>query len=102
KAQRFRANLGAFFRGETAYVDLFAGLEPLADGRLPADQLLANLDRLEVNDRTGYLHQALNELLFFLVFTVGEVIGRQGEQELTRRRNEIMRELAGPSAADRA
>src|SRR5262249_9428515 len=77
KAERFRADLGAFFRGATAYTELFAAVEPDDDGRLPPDRLLQNLDRASVSDRAQYLHQGLNELLFFLVFTVGESIGQK-------------------------
>ncbi|HJZ85608.1 MAG TPA: DUF4388 domain-containing protein [Polyangia bacterium] len=98
KAERFRADLGAFFRGATAYTELFASVEPGANGHLPADRLLANLDQAQVSDRAQYLHQGLNELLFFLVFTVGESIGRDEEQELSRRLNEILKELGAQPA----
>jgi hypothetical protein len=94
KAERFRADLGAFFRGATAYTELFDGVEPDDTGRLPMDQIMANLDRAQVSDRAQYLHQGLNELLFFLVFTVGEVVGRKEEQELSRKLNEILKDLS--------
>ena len=94
KAERFRADLGAFFRGATAYTELFAGIEPDQDGRLPVDTIMANLDKAQVSDRAQYLHQGLNELLFFLVFTVGEVVGRKEEQDLSRKLNEILKDLS--------
>jgi hypothetical protein len=97
KAERFRADLGAFFRGATAYTELFAGVEASDDGRLPARALLRNLEHTQVADRAQYLHQALNELLFFLVFTVGEAVGRKEEQELSRKLNDILRELSEQS-----
>src|SRR5215475_11716170 len=44
KAERFRADLGAFFRGATAYTELFDGIEPDAEGHLPVDRIMSNLD----------------------------------------------------------
>jgi hypothetical protein len=94
KGERFRRDLAAFFRGATTYSDLFAGVQPGPDGRLPADLIFENLERTRVSDRGQYLHQALNELLFFLVFTFGEAMGPEEEKELTRRLNELLRDLS--------
>src|SRR5262249_29298604 len=92
KAERFRADLGAFFRGATAYAELFEGIKANPDGRLPVPELMLNLKKAKVQNAGKYLHQALNELLFFLVFTVGEVIGRQEEQELSRKLNDLLKD----------
>jgi hypothetical protein len=77
KGERFRADLGAFFRGATAYSALFREIEPDATGRLPGDKIIANLGRAGVSDPAEYLQAALNELLCFLVFTAGDSIGQQ-------------------------
>lgn len=98
KAERFRADVGAFFRGATTYAPLFAGVEVQESGRIPTELVLANLEMCPVKSPWGYLHEGLNELLLYLVFSVGESIGREEEQELTSRLNEIVAELDARSA----
>jgi hypothetical protein len=97
KLERFRADLGAFFRGATGFAQLFEGIEPGDDGKLPPDKLMTNLDRLGPTDKAQYLHQGLSELVFFLVFTVGEHVGYQEEQELSHRLSEITKQLQAKS-----
>jgi hypothetical protein len=93
KLDRFRADLGAFFRGATAYSPLFEKVEVDAEGRLSGDRIIQNLDRARVSDRAGYLQQAFNELLCFLLFSAGDSIGRQHQHVLSQHLTEALRTI---------
>ncbi len=93
KLEQLQAGLSSFFHGESTYDRLFDGIEPNDDGSLPADRLLKNLHTLDVQNRSDYLYQALNELLFLLMFTAGQTLSEADEQALHARLNDIFSKI---------
>jgi uncharacterized protein DUF4388 len=87
--------LRSFFLAVDEFAPLFAGVTLLSDGRLPREQVLANLAIAPVSDRADYLQRGLNELLFFVLFTAGESVDRTREAELQQRLNQLLREVVG-------
>ena len=93
KSDQLKAGLSSFFRGETSFGALFKGIEPNEDGSLPATKLLDNLHALDIPNRSDYLYQALNELLFLLMFTAGQTLSEEDEKALHSRLNDIFSKL---------
>ncbi len=89
KLDQLQAGLTSFFHGETSFGELFAGIEPAEDGTIPPQAILDNLRRLDVHNRSDYLYQALNELLFLLMFTAGQTLSEEDERDLHARLNTI-------------
>ncbi len=87
-----RSDVESFFRGSTGLAALFRGVEIGMDGTLARDRLLANLATVRAPRKTEFLHQALSEFLYFVLFSAMEELDRQGEQELERRVQEILRD----------
>jgi len=81
--------LDSFFGGSTGYGDLFEEVSLNDDGSLPPEKLLEVLEGLDVKNKTDFLYQALNELLFFEMFTAGQSLSDNDERELRERLNEI-------------
>lgn len=89
-----RSDLESFFRGSTGLAELFRGVEVSRDGTLSKERLLVNLASSRAPRKLEFLHQALSEFLYFLLFSAMEELDRQSEQELERRAQEILREPA--------
>ncbi len=83
------SGLDSFFGGSTGYGDLFQDIMLQEDGALPSKPLLDRLDSLDVPNKTDFLYQALNELLFFEMFTAGQSLSDKDEKSLRERLNEI-------------
>ncbi|MFH2005670.1 MAG: DUF4388 domain-containing protein [bacterium] len=89
-----REAMASFFQGDTAYSELFNGMEIGEDGTLPAQLVLDNLSTVEVADRMDYLYSGLNEFLFFKMFSAGESLPRQEEEALQAKLNAIFRDFS--------
>jgi hypothetical protein len=98
KQAGLQKGLESFFGSVAEFAPLFVGIALAADGALPRDQVLANLQIAPSDDKLDYLHRGLNELLFFELFTAGEAVDRREEIELHQRLNQILRDM--PAAAD--
>lgn len=83
------SGLDSFFGGNTGYGDLFKNISLQPDGSLDSKPLLDTLESLDIADKTGFLYQALNELLFFEMFTAGQSLSDKDEKSLRERLNEI-------------
>lgn len=83
----------SFFSGSTGYGDLFAGVKLQEDGAIDAERLLKNLEELDVKNKTDFLYQALNELMFFEMFSAGQALSQEDEKELRSRLNEIFEKI---------
>lgn len=86
--------LDSFFKGDTTFTTLFEGVTLSDGGTLPRPLLQDNLVRVEVDNKIQHLHTALNELLFFMMFTAGEAIPHQEEEALQKKLSAIFRDLA--------
>ena len=64
---------------------LFRGVAPDATGALPVDRLTPNLRTLTGVDPRNFLHDALNELTFFMLFQSGELLDPVADENLGRR-----------------
>jgi len=89
QGDQFVSSLRSFFATGTGYAELFHDVDVSQDGSLPGDTILANLDRVSPTTRTDYLYEALNELLFFEMFTAGQSLNPKDERQLHDRLNEI-------------
>ncbi len=90
--------LASFFHSMDEFAPLFANVVLAPDGRLPRDQLLANLASAPVAKKHDYLQRGMNELLFFVLFTAGESVDRRKESELHARLSQILREVMAVEA----
>ena len=93
RLDRVREGFASFFQNPGEFSDLFEGVEPAEDGSLPVDKVCDNLARVDVPNRSDYLYQALNELLFFLMFNAGQVLDEEEERQLRSRLEEIFSRL---------
>jgi len=75
------------------FVELFAGVSFDESGALDKRMLLANLNRNQIENRTSFLSQALNELLFFEMFAAREWLEKDEQQELQRIINQLFIEI---------
>jgi Domain of unknown function (DUF4388) len=91
--------LDSFFASVAEFAPLFVGVSLSAEGTVPRDMLLANLEMAPTEKKVDYLHRGLNELLFFELFTAGEAVDRNEELELHQRLNQILRDVPGREAA---
>jgi predicted transcriptional regulator len=89
-----REAMVSFFQGDTAYSELYQGVELGEDGTIPAQLVLDNLSTVEVANRMEYLYSGLNELLFFKMFSAGESLPRQEEEELQAKLNAIISDFS--------
>jgi len=87
--EELRSGLDSFFGGSTGYGDLFKNIELQRDGSLPVKPLLESLEKLQTQNKSDFLYQALNELLFFEMFTAGQTLSDEDEKVLRERLNEI-------------
>ncbi len=95
KAEGLRRGLESFFSSVAEFSPLFVGVTLTANGALPPEQLISNLQMCPVEDKIDYLHRGLNELLFFELFTAGEAVDRREEIELHQRLSHILKEVGG-------
>lgn len=89
-----RQGIDSFFEGATGYVDLFRGVKLLPDGALPAEPLLDNLQGLTVEHPMDFLYSGLNELLFFQMFSAGEALPPEDEEQLQKELAAIFQRLS--------
>jgi Domain of unknown function (DUF4388) len=89
-----REAVESFFQGDTSFTALFDGVALADNGTLPATMLLDNLAKVQVDNRIQHLHTALNEFLFFEMFTAGEAISHQEEEALQEKLGAIFRDSA--------
>jgi hypothetical protein len=94
KRDQMVRGLDSFLASADGFAPLFVGVELSADGRLPRDVLLANLQFAPTNNRVDYLHRGLSELLYFELFTAGEAVDRREQQELHEKLDAILLEDA--------
>ena len=87
--------LRSFFLSAVEFAPLFIGVKLLSDGRLPREQMLANIAMAPISDKVAFIQRGLNELLFFVLFTAGEAVDRRREGELHQRLNQILTEVMG-------
>jgi hypothetical protein len=99
KEQVLLKGLESFFASVAEFAPLYVGISLQADGQLPRDHILANLEMAPTDSKLDYLHRGLNELLFFELFTAGEAVDRNEELELHQRLNAILRDVPGREAA---
>jgi hypothetical protein len=92
RAETLHRAVESFFGSAAEFAPLFVGLNVDQDGKLPKDSVIANLHMAPAEDKLDYLHRGLNELLFFQLFTAGEVVDRREEIELHQRLNQIIRD----------
>ena len=95
KEPTLRQGLESFFQGATGFVELFQGITLGEDGTLAADRLLANLEEIQIEDKMDFLYNGLNELLFFEMFTAGEALPAEDEEQLQKELNAIFQDSAG-------
>jgi hypothetical protein len=88
------SGLGSFFEGATGYVELFRGVTLRPDGSLDSAPLLANLAAIQSENPIDFLYSGLNELLFFEMFTVGDTLTREDEENLQQQLAKIFRDHA--------
>ncbi len=98
KEQVLLKGLESFFLSVAEFSPLYVGVSIEADGKLPRDLVLANLEMAPTESKLDYLHRGLNELLFFELFTAGEAVDRNEEVELHQRLNQILRDATGREA----
>ncbi len=89
RIEQLREGLLSFFENPGEFADLFRDVVPAEDGSLPATRVAENLAAIEVANRNDYLYQALNELLFFLMFNAGQALDEEEERALKRKLDEI-------------
>jgi Domain of unknown function (DUF4388) len=94
KREQLVRGLDSFLASADEFAPLFVGVMLAADGRLPRDVLLANLQFAPTNNRVDYLHRGLSELLYFELFTAGEAVDRKEQQELHEKLDAILLEDA--------
>jgi hypothetical protein len=66
--------LSSFFEANTTYRELFEGVRLGPDGTFDTSQVCKNLATIPVEDRTGFIYEALNEFLSFELFILGETL----------------------------
>jgi predicted transcriptional regulator len=88
------SGLASFFEGATGFVELFRGVTMGPDGALDPAPLLSNLTTLRAENPIDFLYNGLNELLFFEMFTVGEALTREDEENLQQQLARIFRDHA--------
>ncbi len=89
RVEQLRRGLLSFFENPGDFADLFRGVVPAEDGSLPAARIAQNLSSIEVSNRNDYLYQALNELLFFMMFNAGQALDEEEERALKQKLDEI-------------
>ncbi len=90
-----RLGLDSFFQGATGFVELFQGVDLAEDGSLCTAAVLKNLSAIQVENRLDFLYNGLNELLFFEMFTAGEALPAEDEEQLQREINAIFQGTDG-------
>src|SRR5207253_2565027 len=90
KREQLVRGLDSFLASADEFAPLFVGVELTADGRLPREVVLANLQFAPTNNRVEYLHRGLSELLYFELFTAGEAVDRKEQQELHEKLDAIL------------
>lgn len=75
------AELRDFIAGSAPFRDVFDGVSVRPDGTLDDDALHANVSKLGEH-RLHSLQQALNEMLFYVMFAAEEVVSHQLEAQL--------------------
>lgn len=83
----------SFFDGSTGYGGLFDSIALREDGSIPPAAVLENLDALDEKNKTDFLYRALNELMFFEMFSAGQALSQKDEKALRSRLNEIFATL---------
>lgn len=91
--EELRTGLDSFFSGSTGFAPLYTDILVQSDGTLPPDRVVYNLERLDVENKTDFLYQGLNELLFFEMFTAGEALTPDDEKDLHERLNAIFNQM---------
>ncbi len=84
-----RQGLDSFFQGATGFMELFQGVTLADDGSLADEALLRNLKDIQIENKMDFLYNGLNELLFFEMFTAGEALPAEDEEQLQRELSEI-------------
>lgn len=90
--EELRRGLESFFAGSTSFASLYTDINVQSDGTLPPDRVVFNLEQIDTSNRTDFLYQGLNELLFFEMFTAGEALTPEDEKELHDLLNKIFRQ----------
>jgi hypothetical protein len=88
--------LDSFFEAAGEYAPLFVGALLDSDGRIGAEQLLANLEMAPVDDKVAYLQRGLRELLQFQLFAAGDIVDRDQELALREQLKPLLRDLPQP------
>lgn len=94
RTDTLRDGLSSFFQGATGFVDLYRDVELGPDGALPARTLLANLEQIQIESPVDFLYNGLNELLFFEMFTAGEALPPEDEEQLQKELGAIFQEVS--------
>lgn len=94
KEEALKEGLDSFFEGATGFLELFKGVQIAEDGSLAADTLLRNLEELKADNAVDFLYNGLNELLFFEMFTAGEALPAEDEEQLQRELAAIFQEFS--------
>ncbi len=94
KQAQLRAGVESFLASPGEFGPLFVGVELDANGRIPVEMVVHNLDMAPIGDRMDYLQRGLAELLFYELFAAGEAIDRREEYELHQRLAHILREIS--------
>lgn len=82
KIQELARSLDSFASGAGTYDLLFQGAGPLADGSLKVDAIVKNLKRFNTDEPESLLRQMLFDYASFAVFSVGSMLGPEGESDL--------------------
>ncbi|MDY0000717.1 MAG: DUF4388 domain-containing protein [Polyangia bacterium] len=94
KDSSLRQGIDSFFEGATGFVELFRNVKLQGDGALPVETLLGNLQKLERENPMEFLYNGLNELLFFQMFTAGEALPAEDEEQLQKELASIFQGLS--------
>lgn len=84
RSASLRRDLESFFQGATGFVELFRGVRMEPDGALSSEVLLANLQGISHENPMDFLYNGLNELLFFQMFSAGEALPPEDEEQLQK------------------
>lgn len=75
RGRNYQGGLASFFADADEQVAaLFAGVQPIAGGRLPLEPIYANLKTLQGDDKIRSLRRGLREYLRFLLFVARECL----------------------------